>query len=85
MLIKEQIAAQLQSELGPEHLEVLDESEQHRGHAGYRDGGQSHFRVVIRSTKLDGLSRLARHRAIHAAIGAPLIADIHALAIDIQA
>lgn len=84
MLVKDKISAAIQSALQPEHLEVVDESEMHRGHAGYRDGGQSHFRVTIRCAALDDLSRIARHRAIHNAIGAEMLGDIHALAIDIQ-
>ena len=71
------------AELGPEHLEIIDESEMHRGHAGYRDGGQSHFRVVIRCSLLDTLSRIARHKAIHTAIGAELVTSIHALSLDV--
>lgn len=65
-------------------LEVVDESEAHRGHAGYPEGGQSHFRVRIRAPALDPLSRLGRHRAIHTAIGPDLMARIHALAIEVQ-
>lgn len=65
-------------------LTVRDVSEAHRGHAGYREGGQSHFEVSIRSEDFKGLSRIARHRAIHAALGAELISDIHALALDVS-
>ena len=82
MLIKDQIAQRIQAGLSPERLEVLDESEQHRGHAGYRDGGQSHFRVRMACASLSGLSRIGRHRAVHDAIGTPLMQDIHALAIE---
>lgn len=64
-------------------LEVEDDSEAHRGHAGYQEGGQSHFIVVIRSDTFKGQSRVARHRAVHAALGADLIGRIHALSLDI--
>lgn len=84
MNIGEEIRARLAVALTPEHLEVIDESEAHRGHAGYREGGQSHFRVVIRAPGLAGKPRLARHRAVHTAIGPDLIARIHALAITFQ-
>lgn len=66
-------------------LEVIDESEDHRGHAGYPEGGQSHFRVRIKADELTPLSRIARHRAIHAALGPDLIGRIHALAIEVDA
>lgn len=68
----------------PEHLEVIDESEQHRGHAGYQDGGESHFRVIIRAPHFADMSRIARHRAVHKALGADLVSEIHALALDIS-
>lgn len=80
----EQIHAALEAAFKAQHIEVIDESEQHRGHAGYQDGGQSHFHVHIQAPELTPLSRLARHRAVHAAIGPALIAQIHALAIDIE-
>ncbi len=70
--------------LAPTALEVIDESEAHRGHAGYQDGGESHWRVIIAAPALDGQTRLARHRAVHAAIGTDLIAKIHALAIEFK-
>lgn len=67
----------------PVHLEVIDESEQHRGHGGWRDGGQTHFRVVMRAAAFDGLSRIARSRAVHAALRAELDGGVHALALDL--
>lgn len=79
----EQISEALDAAFSPQHLEVIDESESHRGHAGYQDGGQSHFRVVIRAPIFSEMSRLARHRAIHAALGAELVGQIHALALDV--
>jgi BolA protein len=60
-------------------LEVVDESERHRGHAGYQEGGESHFQVTIESEKFKGLSRIARHRAVHEALGRDLVSEIHAL------
>lgn len=74
----------LSTEFSPEHLEVIDESEQHRGHAGYQDGGESHFRVIIRAAQLGEMSRINRHRAVHKALGADLVGEIHALALEIS-
>lgn len=78
------IEARLRAALSPDYIEIIDESESHRGHAGYQDGGESHWRVVIRAPVLDQQSRIARHRAVHSAIGADIIGRIHALAIDIR-
>jgi BolA protein len=63
---------------------VVDDSESHRGHAGFQEGGESHFNVVIESEKFKGLSRIARHRAVHAALGKELVSEIHALALTIR-
>lgn len=81
----EQIYQALEAAFAPQHLEVIDESESHRGHAGYQEGGQSHFRVVIRAPAFGDMSRVARHRAVHNALGADLVNAIHALAIDVSA
>jgi BolA protein len=79
-----EIRAALARSFDVQSLEVIDESEAHRGHAGYPEGGQSHFRVRIAADALAPMSRIARHRAIHAAIGPDLIARIHALAIEVD-
>ncbi len=85
MRVEDEIREKLQTAFAPRSLSVLDESEQHRGHAGYQEGGQSHFRVQIAADAFAELSRLQRHRAVHAALGADLIGRIHALALDISA
>ncbi|WBU57582.1 BolA family protein [Paracoccus sediminicola] len=80
-MIAEDIRNALQ-QLSPHRLEVIDESESHRGHAGFREGGQSHFRIRIASAEFDGLSRIERHRLIHRTLG-DIVPRIHALAIEI--
>ncbi|WP_106743869.1 BolA family protein [Yoonia maritima] len=70
--------------LSPTVLEVINESAMHSGHAGDDGSGESHWRVVVKAAQLDDMSRIARHRAIHAALGKDIIGRIHALAIDIQ-
>lgn len=80
-----EIRTALERSFDAQFLEVIDESEDHRGHSGYPEGGQSHFRVRIKADELTPLSRLARHRAVHAALGPDLIGRIHALAIEVDA
>jgi BolA family transcriptional regulator, general stress-responsive regulator len=77
--IQAQIDTLLRQAFPGAQIRVEDESEGHRGHAGWREGGQTHFHIALTSPKLAGLSRIARHRAVHAALGAALIAQIHAL------
>ena len=70
--------------LSPAHLDVINESALHSGHAGDDGSGESHWRIVISADSLTPLSRIARHRAIHSALGPDIIGRIHALAIDIR-
>lgn len=79
----EEIRANLIASFAPTELEIEDESEKHRGHAGFRDEGETHYHVRMRAEALAPMSRLARHRAVHAALGADLIGRIHALALDL--
>lgn len=85
MRVSEEIRQQLEAAFAPRELEVVDDSERHRGHAGYPEGGQSHFNVMIRAEAFADMSRIARHRAVHNALGKELVARIHALALDIDA
>ncbi|WP_304617655.1 BolA family protein [Paracoccus sp. (in: a-proteobacteria)] len=81
MTIATEMIARL-SALEPTRLEVLDESEAHRGHAGFREGGQTHFRIRMASPRLAGLSRIERHRLVHATLG-DIVPRIHALALEL--
>ena len=74
----------LVSALQPFHLEVLDESAAHAGHAGADGTGQgTHFRVRIGSRAFDGLSRVAKHRLVYDALAQLTDQGMHALAIEI--
>ena len=65
-------------------LEVRDDSHRHVGHEGARDG-RGHFSVSVVCQAFSGMSALARHRAVYAALGSMMQTDIHALAIDARA
>ncbi len=84
MSVEEQIFKKLQVAFAPDDLQVINESAQHARHAGHDGSNESHFRVVIRADAFSDMSRLARHRAVHAALGAELITRIHALALEID-
>ncbi len=81
--IADRIQQNLEQTWADAKVEVINESHLHAGHAGDDGSGHSHFRVVIAAPALSDLSRLARHRAIHAAIGPELIGQIHALALEV--
>ncbi|WP_424967767.1 MULTISPECIES: BolA family protein [unclassified Dinoroseobacter] len=84
MGVKTEIEGKLEAAFAPRILEVVDDSESHRGHAGYQEGGESHWNVHIASGRFEGMSRIARHRAVHEALGADLVGRIHALALKIE-
>lgn len=84
MSIGEEMETRLREAFAPSVLNVVDDSESHRGHAGFQEGGESHFNVEIKSDAFSGMTRLARHRAVHSALGKDIIGRIHALALDIS-
>ncbi|MCO5090866.1 BolA family transcriptional regulator [Bosea sp. (in: a-proteobacteria)] len=83
--IAERITHKLTEAFAPQVLEVIDESQRHEGHAGWREGGETHFRVEIVSAAFAGKSRLERHRLVNAALAQELTDRVHALAIAAKA
>ncbi len=83
MTMQQKISGALEKRFPNARIIVTDESEAHRGHAGYRDGGESHFHVQLSTEAFAGLSRLARHRAVHDALGPEILTKIHALSLDL--
>jgi BolA protein len=82
MHVRDAIVAKLSAKFSPTHLEVIDESSRHHGHAGSRPEGETHFRVRIVSPELGG-TRVAQHRAIMQTLDAELKGGVHALAIEV--
>lgn len=79
----EAMQAALARSLSPSHLEVLDESYQHAGHAGANGSGMgTHFRVRIASPLFEGRSRVARHRLVYDALQDFIDQGVHAIAIE---
>lgn len=83
MSVADEIRRKLDAAFAPDRLEVVNDSHRHSGHAGDDGSGETHFNVVIRAAAFAPMNRVARHRAVHAALGPDLIARIHALALDI--
>jgi len=71
--------------LEPESLELIDESAQHQGHAGWQPGGGTHWRLRIVSPRFAGQTTLARHRMVYESLGELMQHPIHALAIQARA
>jgi len=71
----------LNSALSPTSIELIDDSEQHRGHGGYNPEGESHFTLRIESAAFTGTNRVERQRMIYAALGDLMNERVHALSI----
>ena len=70
----------VRASLDPAHLQIVDESHRHAGHAGARSGA-SHYRVTIVSDRFEGRSRIERHRMLYDALGPMMGPEVHALVI----
>lgn len=85
MSLSDTMAAKLTAAFAPTALEVNDESENHRGHSGWREGGETHFRVRIVSPAFADKSRVERHRMVNKVLEAELAGRVHALAMETKA
>ncbi len=85
MTLKDWINAALHERLHPVSLSVVDESHQHVGHAGWREGGETHFRLDIVSAAFAGKSRVERHRMVNDVLADAFQRGLHALAIKARA
>ena len=79
--VGETIRRKLQAAFHPQRLEVQDQSAQHAGHAGAREGGESHFDVTIVAEAFAGKGRVARQREVYAVLKPELDGPVHALSL----
>ncbi len=82
MAIKDEIEVRLRAAFTVSDLAVVNESHRHAGHSGDDGSGESHFAVRLRAPELAPMGRLARHRAVQAALG-DIYQKLHALALDL--
>ncbi|MEM8698410.1 MAG: BolA family protein [Pseudomonadota bacterium] len=85
MSTQQVITRKLTEAFAPELLEVVDESEAHRGHAGWREGGETHFRLRMVAADFAGQGRVARQRAVNAVLREELREAVHALSMELRA
>jgi BolA protein len=81
MAVADVIRQKLERALMPVQLTIEDESHLHKGHAGHRPGGETHFRVTVVSAAFEGVSRIGRHRMVTSALTEELNNPVHALAL----
>ena len=83
MSVENEMNKRLTAAFSPSVLEIRNDSHRHAGHAGDDGSGESHFHITIRAEDLSGQSRIACHRAVHAALGPELVARVHALGLSV--
>ena len=79
--LRDWIHETLQGRLAPERLEVIDESHLHAGHSGWRESGETHFRLDVVSAAFEGKSRVERHRLVNGLLDEAFKRGLHALAL----
>lgn len=79
MTMAERIERKLQAAFAPTKLEIRDDSQSHAGHAGWREGGETHFHVTVVSSAFAGQSRVARQRQVYQVLAEELAERVHAL------
>lgn len=82
--MKDLMEQKLNAAFEPVLLNVMDESHQHHGHSGWREGGQTHFRIQMITPAFTGKSRIDRHRLVNNALAAELASSVHALALELK-
>lgn len=82
MGLEVEIIDAIKTKLNPVSFEVINESHLHAGHSGDDGSGESHWKIVLDAPDLAGKSRIARHRAVHDALGKDIIGRLHALTIS---
>jgi stress-induced morphogen len=84
----ERLHATLTQAFAPAVLQIQDDSARHAGHAGAQPGGQTHYSVLMVSAAFQGVSRVARSRAVHTALSAEFgpaeQGGMHALALTLR-
>jgi len=83
--VADTIAAKLNNAFSPTRLEIVDDSDRHHGHAGHREGGESHFNLLIEAEAFAGKARVQRQRLIFQALAEEMAGPVHALSIVAKA
>ena len=81
----DRLRAVLTDALRPTVLEVVDDSARHAGHAGAREGGETHYSVLVVSDRFAGMSRVARSREVHNVLQPEFDTGLHALGLTLKA
>ena len=84
-LVRDRMESKLRLAFAPLQLDVMDESNKHHGHTGWRESGETHFHVLISSVSFTGKTRVERQRMIYRVLAEELAGPVHALALTVRA
>ena len=85
MRLADRIRSKLEAAFAPARVAIVDDSAHHKGHAGARPGGETHFTVEIVSAAFSGLGRVERQRRVYAVLAEELAGPVHALSVTARA
>jgi BolA protein len=83
--VAEKITTKLKSAFEPQKFELVDDSERHRGHGGWREGGETHFHLRMTSARFAGQGRVQRQREVNRVLAEELSGPVHALSMELKA
>ena len=83
--VSNQIEQKLRAAFNPSELEIIDESHKHRGHSGWREGGESHFQVSMTSARFHGENRVICQRMVYQTLETEMAGPVHALSLNLRA
>ncbi len=81
---QERLRAALTAAFAPAHLDIVDDSAQHAGHAGASQAGETHYTINMVSDAFNGQTRVMRSRAVHAVLDQEFKAGLHALSLKLR-
>ncbi|MEM9781086.1 MAG: BolA family protein [Pseudomonadota bacterium] len=85
MSVAARITETLRRSFTPQSMALRDDSEKHRGHGGWREGGETHFHLEMTADAFSGQSKLARQRAVNRALKEEFDRGLHALSMELRA
>jgi BolA protein len=84
MTMQDTLQSKLAAQFSPESIEIMDESYKHRGHAGFKPEGETHFKIAMVSVRFEGKTRVERQRMVFDVLKEEMQHRIHALSLHLQ-
>ena len=79
MKIKLKIEKIINEKINCKFCEVIDVSESHRGHQGFKEGVETHFEILVVSDDFIDISRLERQKLLNGFLADEFKKDLHSV------